>query len=484
MKKKIIHAFCIALLIGASFTAQPQKAHAEEFFDFFNDVFDAVVTAIIPDFIYEFFYCDVLNAFLPSCDTGSGGQTSNTTNTAPRPPTVTNPPPPQRITASAYSYIFNFISSDPDNDEIQYAVDWSEPSDETIDLSLPGETAYISSGTAQQTTKTFSPTVSHSFLVKAIDSKGASSGWTSYSIPPVDPNADNHNPLSASCTISSPTDQRLIVPGMEVIWTALTGGGDGNYSYLWNNSSIPTSNTYRHTMPATGTFAPTSNSVRDTSIPQNIASFSCPTAGVIPVTCEADVVRPQIGTLVTWSIKESGVLAINSNYAYAWTNGVTRNTFSVRLNSLGSFTPTVTITDRSGTPVQNYAPACTTVTWTDPNAAPTAMSLKAIPNSGSVTSPVYNATEAASTITVNVNQKFKLDWSIANVIGCTTSSDSTTATSWLNQDLTSNPVSSLSDLKITRNTRYTVACTSSQDGLRKTASVQVNVTPVGVYEEF
>jgi len=483
MKKKIIHAFCIALLLGASFTVQPPKAHAEEVFSFFQDVFDAVVEAVVPDFIYEFFYCDVLNAFLPSCDTGTGNQTSNTANTAPLPPSITHTPP-QRITASNYSYLFNLLSSDPDNDEIQYAIDWSDPADEIIDLSLPGESAYIPSGTAQQVTKNFSPTTSHSFSVKAIDSKGLSSGWTSYSISPVDPNTDTTNPLSASCTISSPTDQRLIAPGTEVIWTAVTNGGNGNYSYLWDNSNTPTSNTYRYTMPATGTFTPTSNTVKDTSSPQNTANFSCPTAGVVPVTCEADTERPQTGTLVTWSIKEGGVLATNPNYTYTWTNGVTRNTFYARLESLGSFTPTITVTDRSNTPTQTYTPTCTTVTWINPSAAPTTMSFKAIPNSGSVTSPVYESSQAASTIIVNVNQKFKLDWSIANIIGCTPSSDSTTATSWLNQNLTNNPVSSLSDLRITKNTRYTVACTSSQDGLRKTASVQVNVTPVGVYEEF
>lgn len=482
MKKKIVHTFLVALFIGASFTAQPQKAHAEEVFNFIQDVFDAVVEATVPDFIYEFFYCDVLNAFLPSCDTGSGSQTQNTANTAPIPPTVTHTPP-QRLTASSYSYLFNFTASDPDNDEIQYAIDWSDPADEVTDLYLPGETAYIPSGTAQQVTKTFSPNVSHSFLAKAVDSKGASSNWTSYSIPPVDPNADILNPLSASCTISSPTDQRLIVPGTEVVWAAVTSGGNGNYSYLWNNSSTPTSNTYRHTMPASGTFAPSSNTVKDTSVPENSANFSCPTAGVIPVTCEADVVRPQIGTLATWSIKEGGILATNPNYTYAWTNGGTGSTFPVRLNSSGSFTPAVTVTDRSNTPARTYAPVCTTVTWIDPSAAPTTMSFKAIPHNGSPANP-YNMSEAASTITVNVNQKFKLDWSIANVNGCTPSSDSTTATSWLNINLNTRPESSLSDLTITKSTKYTVACTSNQDGLRKTASVQVNVIPIGVYEEF
>lgn len=483
MKRKILSIFVVVFLIGGSFSMYPPKAHAEEVFDFFNDVFDAVVTAIVPDFIYEFFYCDVLNAFLPSCDSnGVPSQTPNTANRAPLSPTIAKLSQ-QKVDDTNYSYVFKFVSTDPDGDEIQYGIDWNN--DQIVDQSLPGDTTYVTSEVPRETTKLFSSTVAHTFLAKATDSKGAPSGWTNYSIQPVDPTLLNANPISASCAISNPTDQRLISLNSPVTWTVVASGGDGNYRYLWNNATTPsTSNTYTHTMTDRSDFAPTINAVMDTSSPQNTSSFSCPSASILPITCEVDNAQPTVGSLATWTVKENNTAATNPNYTYAWTNGVTNNTFSVRLDSVGSFTPTLTVTDSSVSPSKTYTPVCTTITSINPNVPAPTMTFRAIPNSGSVASPVYNSAQSASTITVNVNQKFKLDWSIANVLGCTPSSDSTSATSWTNQNLNANPVSSLENLQITKNTRYTVTCVSGQDGLNKSASVNVQVNPVGVFQEF
>jgi hypothetical protein len=490
MKRKVLSIILVVFLIGGSFSMYPPKAHAGDVFEFFEDIFDAVVSVIVPDFIYDFFYCDVLNSFLPSCDSNgapSGNQTPNTANRAPLPPTITLLSQ-QRVGATNYSYVFRFVSTDPDGDEVQYGIDWDN--NQTVDQSLPGDTTHVTSDVPRETTKLFSSAVAHTFLAKAVDSKGSSSGWTNYSIQIVDPNLVNSNPISASCAISNPTDQRLISLNSPITWTVVASGGNGNYRYLWNNEATPVvNNTFTHTMIDRNDFKPTTNAVIDTSSPQqNTSAFSCPSASILPITCEVDNAQPTLGTLVTWTVKEDGVTATNPNYTYAWSDGftskiTTTKTFSTRLDGVGSFTPSLTVTDSSGSTSKTYTPVCTTITSINPNAPAPIMTFRAIPNSGSVANPVYTS-QGASTITVNVNQKFKLDWSIANVLGCTPSSDSTTATPWTTQNLNANPVSSLEILGIAKNTKYTVNCTSGQDGQPKSASVNVLVNPIGTFQEI
>jgi hypothetical protein len=491
MKRKVLSIILVVFLIGGSFSMYPPKAHAEDVFDFFNDVFDAVVTAIVPDFIYEVFYCDILNSFLPSCDSNgasSGNQTPNTANRAPE-SVLISPVSQQKFDDTNYSYVFRFLSTDPDGDEIRYEIDWDN--NQSVDQSFPGDTRYVTSNVPQETTKLFSSAVDHTFLARATDDKGASSGWTNYSIQKVDTTLVNANPIYASCAISNPTDQRLISLNSPVTWTVVANGGDGNYRYLWDNATTPSiSNTFTRIMTDRNDFAPTINAVIDSSSPQeNTSSFSCPSASILPITCEVDNARPTVGTFATWTVKENGIETTNRDYTYAWSNGFTETitttkTFSTRLDSVGSFTPILKVTDSSVSPSKTYTPVCTTITSINPNVPAPTMTFRAIPNSGSVASPVYNSAQSASTITVNVNQKFKLDWSITDALGCTPSSDSTSATQWLNQDLSNNPIASTTGLRITENTKYTVTCVSGQDGSNKSASVNVLINPTGTFQEF
>jgi hypothetical protein len=439
-----------------------------------------VVSVIVPDFIYDFFYCDVLNSFLPSCDSNgapSGNQTPNTANRAPESVEIT-PVSRQKIDEANYSYVFKFRSEDPDGDEIRYEIDWDN--NQFVDQSLPGDTTYITSNVPLETTKLFSSTVAHTFLAKATDSKGASSGWTNFSIQIVNSNLINSNPISASCAISNPTDQRLILPGTDVTWTVLANGGDGNYRYIWNNATTPSAgNTFTHTIANSGSFTPSTNKVVDTSSPQNISDFTCPPATIIPVTCEVDNARPEKDALVNWTVKET-----SPNYTYQWKFGNTvsqntTNTVSAKA-VFGAFPPTVTVTDTSSTPSKVYRPTCSTISVTDSTINPASILFTAVPNTGTVANPAYT-TPGISEINVNINQKFKLSWNIERVFGCTAYSNPSSNVPWAT--ITNSNLSSSVEKQVVASMRYTIRC-SGQSGAEVSQSVNVLVNPTGTFQEI
>jgi hypothetical protein len=102
-----------------------------------------------------------------------GETTSN--NRPPDPPTITGPTTGLIET----SYPFNFVSKDPDGDQIKYAISWTN--DGTIEQYLP-DTGLVDSGTSQSASSSWSALGMHTFEAMAIDSHDATSTWTTYNI--------------------------------------------------------------------------------------------------------------------------------------------------------------------------------------------------------------------------------------------------------------------------------------------------------------
>ncbi|PWT76009.1 MAG: hypothetical protein C5B46_01895 [Proteobacteria bacterium] len=100
------------------------------------------------------------------------------------PITVTPPPntSPAKPTVSGSCTIgqpseMDFSTTDPENDQIRYGIDWDM--DGTVDQWVP-PTGYIASGSHQSASRTYSSTGSKSIQVLAEDSSGARSPWSQY----------------------------------------------------------------------------------------------------------------------------------------------------------------------------------------------------------------------------------------------------------------------------------------------------------------
>ncbi len=76
-------------------------------------------------------------------------------------------------------YDFSFVSTDPDNDQVKYGIDWNN--DLVVDEWFPGS-GFIDDELIQNTNTSWSDVGSVTFNVLAEDSKGATSGWTQHSI--------------------------------------------------------------------------------------------------------------------------------------------------------------------------------------------------------------------------------------------------------------------------------------------------------------
>ena len=96
-------------------------------------------------------------------------------NHAPSSPTITGPTTGTTSTPVSFS----FVSTDPDSDQIKYSVDWNN--DGIIDESDPSS-GYVNSGTSQSSVKTWATAGSKTLKVRAEDSKGATSTWSTYTI--------------------------------------------------------------------------------------------------------------------------------------------------------------------------------------------------------------------------------------------------------------------------------------------------------------
>lgn len=110
---------------------------------------------------------------------GAPGQVTITwtdpVNEAPTTPTISGPT--TGLTKTSYTY--TFTSTDPDSDTIRYGVDWD--GNGSIDEYAPA-LGYVSSGTASSVTHSWNSANTQTFKVLAEDSKGATSGWASYTV--------------------------------------------------------------------------------------------------------------------------------------------------------------------------------------------------------------------------------------------------------------------------------------------------------------
>ncbi len=76
-------------------------------------------------------------------------------------------------------YTFNFKSTDPDNDQVRYGIDWSGGN--TVNEWVPGS-GYVPDETDQTSTKSWTTPGTYTFKIKAQDNQGADSGWTTHTI--------------------------------------------------------------------------------------------------------------------------------------------------------------------------------------------------------------------------------------------------------------------------------------------------------------
>lgn len=102
-------------------------------------------------------------------------QPSNPNNRPPLAPTIVGP----IVGSVGTPYTFTVTSTDPDNDEVRYGVDWDKNG--TVDEWLPA-LGFVASGTSQTVTHTWTTTGPKTFQALTADKNGALSGWTTHTI--------------------------------------------------------------------------------------------------------------------------------------------------------------------------------------------------------------------------------------------------------------------------------------------------------------
>jgi hypothetical protein len=144
-------------------------------------------------------------------------------NQPPNPPTIDGPTNGSQST----SYEFSFVTSDPDDDQIKYGVDWDN--DNTVDQWLPSS-GLVDSGILQSSSKSWL-LGTHTFKALAQDSNGVLSDWSSHTI---DINESSSGETSVSCLVS-PSPAGI---GQDVLFRARINGGNGeSATYTWTNTS-------------------------------------------------------------------------------------------------------------------------------------------------------------------------------------------------------------------------------------------------------
>jgi hypothetical protein len=87
------------------------------------------------------------------------------------PPTTPSEPSGQSSGYTENSYKYSTSAADPDDHQVKYTFDWGDDS--------TSETEYVDSGTTASMTHSWNNAGTYSLKVKATDSKGKSSGWSS-----------------------------------------------------------------------------------------------------------------------------------------------------------------------------------------------------------------------------------------------------------------------------------------------------------------
>ncbi|MEK7107442.1 MAG: thrombospondin type-1 domain-containing protein, partial [Patescibacteria group bacterium] len=105
---------------------------------------------------------------------GSTSCNTQPCNSPPSAPTISGPTTGNPSTP----YMFTFTATDPQNDQIRYGIDWSEPADGVADTWLPSGITYVNSGTPQSVAHSWIGNGSHRFRALAQDAPGRNSSWS------------------------------------------------------------------------------------------------------------------------------------------------------------------------------------------------------------------------------------------------------------------------------------------------------------------
>jgi hypothetical protein len=152
-------------------------------------------------------------------------QTISYNLTAFDPPPANLPPARPSITGAkngfpATEYTFDFKATDPDNDQIRYAIDWND--DGKIDQWLPA-VGNVNSGTIQKGSKTWSSIGLKTIKAQTFDEQGNSSDWTTHTInlTPI-----LHAPVASLTSVSNITEKSAIIN-----WKYSDKDGDDQINY-------------------------------------------------------------------------------------------------------------------------------------------------------------------------------------------------------------------------------------------------------------
>lgn len=197
-------------------------------------------------------------------------------NTAPIAPVITGPT--TGYINTPYSYTFK--STDPQNDQLMYEIDWNK--DGTVDASLPSSSTYTNSGTTLSVSNTWSSRSSFTFQARAKDTGGNTSAWTPYTV-----NITNRAPTAP--VVTGPT----------------SGNTATSYSYTFNSTDPDNDNLYYTVNWGDGNS--NSTSVVPSGTTQTL-SHSWNSLGTknITVTATDNYSSPQTSTQTTYSVNIGG----------------------------------------------------------------------------------------------------------------------------------------------------------------------------------
>ncbi len=207
---------------------------------------------------------------------------------------------------------FTFTSTDPDNDQVRYGIDWDGNS--SVDTWSPGS-GYVNSGTSGSGTFTCGVVGGHTFQAAAQDIKGTNSSWT--------PKTITVNPVPPPATptgLSATTDATCGSGKVNLSWNSVAGAIQ--YGVLRNGSvsvysgpltstvdtGLTNGTTYNYVvaaMNAAGVWSSNSASVPGT------APAACAGAATISITPPTNVTVGGTGTL-SWTTTGATSIDINS----------------------------------------------------------------------------------------------------------------------------------------------------------------------------
>lgn len=152
-------------------------------------------------------------------------------NSAPNLPVVVNNP----SVSVGVPLVFTMTSTDPENDNIKYEIDWNN--DGTIDQTIDSS-GYIPSGTSRSTNNIWNSAGTYTVKIRATDVKGLSSSWVSKSVLVTVPSTNN--PPSVP-VISIVPNQGTVYPLTQYDFSFESTDPEGDtvsFRIDWNNDGV------------------------------------------------------------------------------------------------------------------------------------------------------------------------------------------------------------------------------------------------------